>query len=130
MKRLIVIGSLMSALAVILGAFGAHALKSVLSQTELQTFETGVRYQFIHSIGILIIGILYHIHPQKLLLRAGLFLFLGILFFSFSLYLLALKEILGISSWTFIGPITPIGGLFFIAGWVLTAWSFLRSQHD
>ena len=130
MKRLIIIGSLLSAIAVMLGAFGAHALKSVLSITELQTYETGVRYQFIHSIGIILIAILYHIQPSKLLLRAGMFLYLGILFFSFSLYLLALKEVLGISSWTFLGPITPIGGVFFITGWVLTAWSFLSTRHE
>lgn len=130
MKRLIIIGSLLSAIAVMLGAFGAHALKSVLSITELQTYETGVRYQFIHSIGIILIAILYHIQPSKLLLRAGMFLYLGILFFSFSLYLLALKEVLGISSWTFLGPITPIGGVFFITGWVLTAWSFLSKRHE
>jgi uncharacterized membrane protein YgdD (TMEM256/DUF423 family) len=59
-----------------------------------------------------------------------MFLYLGIIFFSFSLYLLALKEVLGISSWTFLGPITPIGGVFFITGWVLTAWSFLSTRHE
>lgn len=130
MKKLILLGSVMSAIAVIIGAFGAHALKPHMSVSELQTFETGVKYHFIHSLGIIIIGILYHIHPNKNLKRAGNLLFLGIVFFSFSLYLLALKEFLGISNWTFLGPITPIGGLSFILGWSYTFWSFLTYKND
>lgn len=130
MKKLILIGSICSALAVMIGAFGAHALKPLMNANELQTFETGVKYHFIHSLGILLIGILYFINPNKLLIRAGYFLTFGILFFSFSLYLLALKQSLGIASWTFLGPITPLGGLCFIIGWGLTFWSFLKYKHD
>lgn len=130
MKKLIIIGSIMSAIAVIIGAFGAHALKPLMSATELQTFETGVKYHFIHSLGILILAILYSTHPNKKLITAGYFLFVGILFFSFSLYLLALKQTLGISHWTFLGPITPLGGLSFIIGWGLTCVSFLNYKND
>lgn len=130
MKKLILIGSALAAMAVIIGAFGAHALKPYMSATELQTFETGVKYHFIHSLGLILLGILYHIHPNKNLKRAGNLFAIGILFFSTSLYLLALKETLGITSWTFLGPITPIGGLCFIIGWSLTFWSFLSFKND
>ena len=130
MKKLIIIGSIMSAIAVMIGAFGAHALKPLMSASELQTYETGVKYHFIHSLGILLIAILYSLHPHKRLLTAGYFLLFGILFFSFSLYLLALRQSLGIENWTFLGPITPIGGLCFIIGWSLTCWSFLSYKND
>ncbi len=130
MKRLILLGSLMALMAVIIGAFGAHALKPYMPASELQTYETGVKYHFIHSLGILLIAILYSLHPTKNLIRAGYFLFAGILLFSFSLYLLALRETLGIIDWKFLGPITPMGGLCFIIGWALTFWSFLSFKND
>lgn len=120
----------MAAIAVIIGAFGAHALKPYMTTTELQTFETGVKYHFIHSLGILLIGLLYSFHRNKKLISAGYFLFAGILFFSFSLYLLALRETLGITNWTFLGPITPLGGFCFIVGWLLTFWAFLTYKND
>lgn len=130
MRKLLIIGSLMSAIAVIIGAFGAHALKPLLSITELQTYETGVKYHFIHSLGILIIALLYNTTKNKKLITAGYLLFAGILFFSFSLYLLALKQVLGIENWNFLGPITPIGGLLFISGWLVLCWSFISNKND
>lgn len=130
MRKLLIIGSLMSAIAVIIGAFGAHALKPLLSITELQTYETGVKYHFIHSLGILIIALLYNATNNKKLITAGYLLFAGILFFSFSLYLLALKQVLGIQNWNFLGPITPIGGLLFISGWLVLCWSFISNKND
>jgi uncharacterized membrane protein YgdD (TMEM256/DUF423 family) len=119
MKRLIQLASLLAATAVIIGAFGAHALKPMLSQVQLQSYETGVKYHLVHSLGVLVIAILYHQFKIKLFYQAGIVMCLGIVLFSFSIYLLSLREVMGISSWTFLGPITPIGGLLMISGWIL-----------
>ena len=109
--------------AVILGAFGAHALKLVLSKEMLETYHTGVEYQFYHALALLITALLYQQNPQPKLKRAGLFFSIGILLFSGSLYLLSLKEFLAFLPLKIFGPITPIGGVFFILGWfsLLTA---------
>ncbi len=130
MKKLVSIGSIMMALAVIIGAFGAHALKPLMSVTQNQTFETGVKYHFYHALGILIIGILYNTIQHKNLIRAAYLMLLGIILFSFSLYLLALKQSLGIGHWTFLGPITPMGGVCFIAAWLLVCWTVVTSKNE
>ena len=115
-KNTLLIGTILMGLAVILGAFGAHALSEKLSTHQLESYRTGVLYQFIHSLAILIIGVLsYHI-PETRLRGSVVLLGLGILFFSGSIYLLATAEMTGIPK-TILGPITPIGGLLFIAGW-------------
>jgi len=106
----------MAALAVICGAFGAHALKTKLSSESLQTFETAVRYQFYHAFGLLAAGILYASFPGKLLQWSGNLFITGIILFSGSLYVLC-----GLPSMKWIGVITPIGGLCFITGWILLA---------
>lgn len=110
-------GALAALLAVVIGAFGAHGLKAVLDPAQLNTFEIGVRYQFYHSMAMVLAGILYFHIPEKSILTGGWFFLAGILLFSGSLYLLACREVLGISSWNFLGPLTPIGGVFFILGW-------------
>lgn len=120
-------GALFATLAVILGAFGAHALKAKLSVEMLQVFETGVRYHFYHSFALLITGIAYLSYPDKNLRLASSFFIIGILLFSGSLYAMALLSINGAS----IGPIgivTPIGGLFFILGWILLFWGIIRKK--
>lgn len=128
MKVLFTLGALLGALAVILGAFGAHKLKVVLTPEQLQTFETGVRYQFYHVFAIAIAGLLWMKYPTQGLVVSGWFFVLGILFFSGSLYLLANKETLSLGNMTrVIGPITPLGGLFFIVGWVLLAIQIFKS---
>jgi len=110
------------ALGVVIGAFGAHGLRSSLDAYSLGVYETGVQYHFYHALGMLTI---------PLLLRAGLItegsatwafrlLLIGILFFSGSLYALA------ISGKTILGAITPIGGAAFIAGWMAVAWGAMR----
>ncbi len=110
------IGAVLGALAVALGAFGAHALQKRLPAAKLTTFETGVRYHFYHALALVAVGILGTVHPEAVLLRLSGWLFVvGILFFSGSLYWLAL----GGPRW--LGPITPLGGLALIAGWVLLA---------
>ena len=104
--------------AVILGAFAAHGLESKLPAARIAIFETGVRYQFYHAIGIFIAALLMERHPQKILRIAGWLFVGGIVCFSGSLYLLSCRHILDIAHWSWLGPITPLGGLLFIAGWV------------
>jgi len=116
-KKLILTGAATALLAVIIGAFGAHGLKAILTTAQLNTFEIGVRYQFYHSFAILLSGILFFHFPSKNIITAGWFFLVGILLFSGSLYLLACRQVLGIDGWTFLGPLTPIGGIFFILGW-------------
>lgn len=117
MKRnFIVTAAVMAALAVILGAFGAHALKARLTVEQLQTFEVGVRYHFYHAFALLLTGMLYKEFPGKLLLWAGRLFVAGTVLFSGSLYLLSNAE--GLKK---LGMITPLGGVCFIAGWLLLA---------
>jgi uncharacterized membrane protein YgdD (TMEM256/DUF423 family) len=114
------IASLLLALAVIFGAFGAHNLKDKISEYNLEVFNKAVFYQFIHSLGLLFIGIFLMGRKIKLFHFAALFLFLGIVFFSGSLYLLSIREISFTANMTkILGPITPIGGLCFVVGWIL-----------
>ncbi len=124
------VGALAALLAVVIGAFGAHGLKAVLDPAQLNTFEIGVRYQFYHSIAMLVAGILYFHIPEKSIITGGWFFLVGILLFSGSLYLLACREVLGISSWTFLGPLTPIGGVFFILGWGMMVLGIGRSNFQ
>ena len=103
--------------AVIFGALGAHYLKDLITSVQLTSFETGVKYQFFHALAILSISLnreKFNTHVTISLF----FLFLGILFFSFSIYLLVLKDLLVIS-FPLLGLITPIGGLLLIIGWFL-----------
>lgn len=118
-KNFIRIASILGILAVALGAFGAHGLKSVLDAKLINTYEVGIRYHFYHTLALLLVAILYNAFPTKWLQYAGYFFIAGIFCFSGSLYLLACRFILGIESWVWLGPITPIGGLFFMLGWTM-----------
>jgi uncharacterized membrane protein YgdD (TMEM256/DUF423 family) len=115
----------MAALAVILGAFGAHALKAIMAADQLLVYETGVRYQFYHSVALFITGILYGLQPAKNYKTATILFVLGILFFSGSLYAMSLLSIKNISLGP-IGIITPIGGLLFILGWLFVLGGTLK----
>ena len=116
-------GSVFAALAVMLGAFGAHALKQILSPDQLLTFETGVRYQFYHSFALLVVGVLHAFRPAKSLRIATLLFVLGIVLFSGSIYLLIFLKNQGVGLGP-VGIITPIGGLLFIAAWsAVAAWT-------
>ncbi len=118
-KLFLTCGALFAAIAVILGAFGAHALKSRLSAAELQVFETGVKYQFYHSLALIILFLLYDKFKLPMLNWSGILMIGGIIFFSGSLYLLSTAEITGMqAAKKLIGPVTPLGGLMFIAGWI------------
>ncbi len=102
------LGAVLAFIGVGLGAFGAHSLEGILTPERLETFETGVRYQMYHALALLAIGAL----PVKAH-RAALFIFVGSLIFSGSLYILVLSGI----SW--LGAITPIGGVLQLIGWAL-----------
>ena len=128
------IAAFLGALTVALGAFGAHALKAVLSPAALITYETAVRYQMYHVVALLITGILMNKaaspKEQKLLSRAGLFFIDGIVLFSGSLYFILAKPFLGIEGLPWVGVITPMGGLLWMVAWVLLALSQLPSVEN
>jgi uncharacterized membrane protein YgdD (TMEM256/DUF423 family) len=125
-KLFLILGSAAAAAAVLLGAFGAHALKEKFSPDQLEVFETGVRYQFYHAFALIIVALLADRFNSSLLNFSGYLFFFGIVFFSGSLYLLASRNLLGIENWKFLGPVTPLGGLCFIAGWILVLISVLK----
>jgi|SRR5690606_6331877 len=121
-KLFLLTGSLLGALSVIIGAFGAHALKGTLESTgRLDTFETAVKYQFYHVLALLLLGLLMSRFDHKLLNYAGYSFITGIFIFSGSLYILCLTNV---GKW---GAVTPIGGLFLIAGWLLLFFGIMKS---
>ncbi len=121
------IAALFGALAVILGAYGAHGLKPLLDDYSRAIYEKGVSYHFYHTFALMAVAILMAKTTNSWLMWSGNCFALGILLFSGSLYLLATRSLLHIESFTpILGPITPIGGLFFIAGWVLLFIYFMK----
>ncbi|MBC7847154.1 MAG: DUF423 domain-containing protein [Flavobacterium sp.] len=114
-KKIISTGAIFGMLAIILGAFGAHALKKVLSLEELSTFETGVKYQMYHALFLLFVGLTTEI-PQKAKKTIYYLVVVGVLFFSGSIYLLATNSLTTFDFKT-IGFITPIGGFLLILAW-------------
>lgn len=120
-KAILLAGSIFGALSVMIGAFGAHALRPLLTQTNrLETFETAVKYQFYHALALLILGLLLFHMDHPALRWAGLLFVGGILIFSGSLYILCLSGI------TWLGAITPIGGTLLIAGWVCLLYAIAK----
>ncbi|MBT4775160.1 MAG: DUF423 domain-containing protein [Crocinitomicaceae bacterium] len=109
-----------------LGAIGAHSLEPILSKTALESFKTGVNYQIYHGLSILILFLLAEQLKTNLIWSIR-FMFIGIICFSGSIYLLALKSLIGLESLTSIlGPVTPIGGLSLIIAWVIFLVVLLR----
>lgn len=129
-KRFLIIASLCAMIAVILGAFGAHGLKKLVEPDSVSTFDTGVRYQFYHSFAIFIIAILYERFAGKLLNIAGYLFLTGIILFSGSLYILTILKATNSVGLTGIGILTPIGGLFFIAGWLFLLFAILKKSSS
>lgn len=113
-------------LSVALGAFGAHALEEVLRPEQLSAYKTGISYQFTHTLLLLFLGVLMKNEKSKLLIYSSWFCIIGIICFSGSLYLLSCKDILGSAWLSIMGPITPIGGLFFILSWLFLAYNYLK----
>jgi uncharacterized membrane protein YgdD (TMEM256/DUF423 family) len=117
-RTYIKLGALLSALSVIMGAFGAHKLKELLEPGILSTYQTGVTYQFYHAFGLLAVGILYKRYQNRWMEWAGRLFILGIILFSGSLYLLTALQAtrqVGLSGF---GILTPIGGMLMVCGWL------------
>jgi len=125
-KRIILAAAFLGALAVILGAFGAHGLKALISAPSLEIWQKGVEYQFYHVFALLYLSTFAR-YKNKLIGLSFFFFALGIILFSGSLYVLALKDIYHFST-QFIGPITPIGGLCFILGWICLFLAALKDK--
>ncbi|MBO9151398.1 DUF423 domain-containing protein [Chitinophaga sp. GCM10012297] len=125
-KTFLVWAALLGALAVILGAFGAHKLKELVPPETVSTFQTGVTYQFYHVFALLAVGILYAHVPGPQLIWAGRLFLIGMLLFSGSLYVLTLLKATDTVGLRGIGAITPIGGLAFIGGWVMLLLGILK----
>ncbi len=126
-KKLYFITFLLGALGVVLGAFGAHWLAERLPAQQLGSYKTGILYHFIHVLASICVLNIVKNEPNKAL-RVSVVLFnVGILFFSGSIYLLATRDVIGLTYYKWLGPITPIGGLFFISGWINAAICSLKS---
>jgi uncharacterized membrane protein YgdD (TMEM256/DUF423 family) len=125
-RGFLIAAALIGALSVALGAFAAHKLRQVLPPDAVATFETGVRYQFYHVFALLGVAMLYEKFPGSLMRWAGNCFIIGILLFSGSLYLMTMLRTTGMVGVNNLGIITPFGGLFFIAGWMLMLITFVR----
>lgn len=123
-RPILVTAALLGALAVALGAFGAHALRDALDERSLAVWQTGVDYQFRHVLALLAAGLLARARASRAVAFAAVAFVAGIALFSGSLYALAL----GAPRW--IGAVTPLGGAAFIAGWLALAWSALRRSDS
>ena len=120
MKTYIIIGALLSAIGVIIGAFGSHSLKTKLNPEELVIYDIATRYLMYHSIGIISLGILAYNVPDGVVEIPIIIMLIGIILFSGSLYLISIK------GYTKLGIITPLGGTAFIISWVLLAINIFK----
>ena len=122
-KIFLAIAAFMMALAISLGAFGAHALKSILDESMLKVYNTGVQYHFYNTLGLFISTFIYALKPNSKRIFISLWLILiGMIIFSFSLYLLAILNM------PILGAITPIGGSLLIVAWLLLCFGILKSE--
>ena len=125
-KKIFISASLLGLLAVVLGAFAAHGLRYALNTTSLESFQTGVRYQMYHAFFLFVVGLL----PQLTLAQKSRLFWLtiiGVVLFSGSIYLLSSNTLTPID-FGFLGPITPIGGLFLISAWVVLFYHMLKNK--
>jgi uncharacterized membrane protein YgdD (TMEM256/DUF423 family) len=125
-KKLLSTGAIFGMIAIILGAFGAHALKKVLTVEQLSTFETGVRYQMYHALFLILIGTMSNL-SEKTKKAIYYLVFFGVVFFSGSIYLLATNS-LTTFDFKVIGFVTPIGGFLLISAWGILTFDFIKSN--
>jgi len=129
MRLILIVSAFYGLTGVILGAFGAHALKDRLNPAQLLSYETGVRYQLIHAVAMMVVAMLAGSAGSSLLKWAGQLFAVGVFLFSFSIYLLATREMTGLVSWKWLGPVTPLGGLCLISGWlILLVWAIRQKS--
>jgi uncharacterized membrane protein YgdD (TMEM256/DUF423 family) len=126
-RRIILTASFFGAVAVILGAFGAHGLKNLIPADALTIWAKGVEYQFYHTFALLFLSTFARFRT-KLVDIAYYCFTIGIILFSGSLYLLATREILHLNFVDFIGPVTPVGGLLLVAGWAFLFFAALKNR--
>lgn len=124
-KNLIIVAGILAAIAIALGAFGAHGLKEVLTADQLSNFQTGVHYHFYHVFALLFIALLSAHLPEVNFRWVARFFLIGIACFSGSLYLISTASLHSIPT-GILGPITPLGGILFVAGWLVLAIKLLR----
>jgi len=127
MKVISLTGSVFCLFSVVLGAFAAHSLKQFIEPSSVEIFQTGVKYQFYHGLAILFCGLWYKFEPISTLKISALLFSIGIFLFSGSLYLLSFKAVIWLPLYL-VGPATPIGGVFFIAGWGSIIYTILKSK--
>lgn len=127
-KKLVTLAAFFGLVAIILGAFGAHGLKKVLTAEQLVSFETGVRYQMYHALFLLLISQL-NVLTDKHKRTIGILTTIGVLLFSGSIFLLSTQELSGID-FRFLGPITPVGGVFLILSWFFTAFYSMKQKSN
>jgi uncharacterized membrane protein YgdD (TMEM256/DUF423 family) len=125
-KRYVIIGSILFSLAIILGAFGAHALKELISEQKLNSFEVGIRYQMFQSLAIIFLALNSKLFSFRLTTILWMMI-AGVFFFSFSIYCLSLSELIGFS-FKFLGPVTPIGGALLIVAWCIFIFKLIKSK--
>jgi uncharacterized membrane protein YgdD (TMEM256/DUF423 family) len=128
-KGFLVAGAIFGAVAVALGAFGAHGLKQIVPPETVTSFQTGVQYQMYHAIALLLAAVIFEKFPNKWMTRAGIAFICGIAFFSGSLYLLTLMKAVDQVGLRGIGVITPFGGVFFILGWALLIVGVVKNKE-
>lgn len=126
-KRILISAAVFGALAVILGAFGAHGLKKIIDAEHLQTWQTAVQYHFYHTFALLFLTTFAR-HKNNLINFSSYCFTAGIILFSGSLYILSLKDYLQMDGINFLGPVTPVGGLLFILGWAGLLLAALRDK--
>ena len=127
-KKTLLVSGILGALAVIFGAMGAHALKNLISSEQLVSYETAVKYQMYHALAVLIVGLIQKESSSKYLKYAINLFLIGVILFSGSIYLLSLQDLIGFKFSTFLGPITPFGGIFLIAGWIMLIMEGLKRK--
>lgn len=131
MNKLLLNGGILNCLiSVLLGAFAAHSLQNIIDAKAISTFQIGVRYQFYHGLALLFCALYYKMVGKSFIKIAGILFLLGITLFSGSLYLLAFNRVIDLPA-RLIGPLTPIGGVFFILGWLcLLLGNFKNKKYE
>ncbi|KGE15546.1 DUF423 domain-containing protein [Sphingobacterium deserti] len=127
-KQIILVASFFGLIAVILGAFGAHGLDGKISDYHLETWKTANQYHFYHTLALLFLSTFSRAKNASIRISFIAFV-LGVFLFSGSLYLMSIRSLIGVEGLSMLGPITPIGGLCFMVGWIGLFVAALRNRH-